>query len=360
MNLILAHIGPEKYYFAWSSHHVVMDGWSLSTLLQEVFILYESLCQNRSIHIEPAYPYRDYVAWLQQQDIARAEAFWRKTLKGFREPTPLHLENPSPNNGRQRYDAAEIYLTAEQTTTLQALVRQHELTLNILMQGVWALLLSYLSRKEDVVFGCTVAGRPTDLPGMTSIVGSFINVLPVRLQVPAQSSFWAWLEDVQRQQAHRQQYEYSSLAQIQRWSEVQPPQPLFETMFTFENAAMFQGTAVFEVGAKTAGSLEVEVDDIYIRNNFPLTLKVVPWQVLEMHLLYEVGRFDVDVIHHILTQLQVMLTAIVSQPHISLPELVQLLTNLDDDSRKAQQEKAAAQSRLKLKQVRRKAIRRSE
>jgi hypothetical protein len=87
---------------------------------------------------------------------------------------------------------------------------------------------------------------------------------------------------------------------------------------------------------------------------------VVPWQVLEMHLLYEVGRFDVDVIHHILTQLQVMLTAIVSQPHISLPELFQLLTNLDDDSRKAQQEKAAAQSRLKLKQVRRKAIRRSE
>ncbi|RMF35672.1 MAG: non-ribosomal peptide synthetase, partial [Chloroflexi bacterium] len=163
IRLTLIRTAEEAYQFVWSHHHSLMDGWSQPILVREVFTLYEALRRGQIISLPPARPYRDYIAWLQAQDRAKAEAFWREMLAGFTAPTPLTVDVPParsrPAEGQDDYAMQRILLPAETRAALDALARKHQLTLNTLVQGAWALLLSRYSGEDDVVFGATVSGR---------------------------------------------------------------------------------------------------------------------------------------------------------------------------------------------------------
>lgn len=94
MRVAFIRTGEDACRFVWTSHHLLLDGWSLFLLLEEVFVLYEARCRGEELRLLPVRAYRDYIAWLQQQDLAAAEAFWRRTLKGFDAPTQLRVGKP--------------------------------------------------------------------------------------------------------------------------------------------------------------------------------------------------------------------------------------------------------------------------
>ncbi|RMF32481.1 MAG: non-ribosomal peptide synthetase, partial [Chloroflexi bacterium] len=217
--LALMRTAEDAHIFVWSHHHILLDGWSLPLILGEVFALYEAFRQGRDLYLKPARPYRDYIAWLQRQDLAEAEAFWRETLAGFTAPTPLVVDRPveAGEAHKEAYGVLESHLPATTTATLQALARQHRLTLSTVVQGAWALLLNRYSGEDDVVFGATVSGRPPDLPGVETMVGLFINTLPVRARIRPETPVVEWLRRLQAQLAAMRQYEYSPLVQVQEW-----------------------------------------------------------------------------------------------------------------------------------------------
>ncbi|MEK7326066.1 MAG: condensation domain-containing protein, partial [Chloroflexota bacterium] len=169
MRLALMQTGADTHYFVWSHHHLLLDGWSLPLLLQEVFAFYEAHQQGQAIQPESARPYRDYIAWLQERDAAQAESFWRRTLKGFAAPTPLVVDRKLKDE--TEYAVERTRLSAEITSALQSLARAQQVTLSTILQGAWAILLHRYSGEEDVVFGATVSGRPADLPGAETMVG---------------------------------------------------------------------------------------------------------------------------------------------------------------------------------------------
>src|SRR5205085_6613315 len=146
-----------------------------------------------------------------------AEQFWRTTLEGFGAATPLQVDQ-QPDASRE---AGQTYAQATRTlpsATLAALVglaRRQQLTLNTLVQGAWALLLSRYSGEADVLFGAVVAGRPASLPGVETMVGLFTNILPVRVRVPPSAALGVWLAELQAQQTEVRRYEYSPLLQVQ-------------------------------------------------------------------------------------------------------------------------------------------------
>src|SRR5207244_2771487 len=144
-----------------------------------------------------------------------------------------------PATGRARSLAGDgehrTRLDKTTTTALQAFARQHRLTLNTIVQGVWALLLSRYSGESEVMFGVVVSGRPSALPGVEAMVGLFINTLPMRVRVSYQAELADWLQALQSQQVEMSQYEYSPLIQVQGWSEVPRGLPLFTSIFAFEN-----------------------------------------------------------------------------------------------------------------------------
>ena len=94
LRLAVIRLGDERHQLVLSFHHLLLDGWSLAAVLQEVFADYRALCEGREVAVPARRPYRDYIAWLQRQDLAAAAAYWRATLAGFSSPTPLGVDQP--------------------------------------------------------------------------------------------------------------------------------------------------------------------------------------------------------------------------------------------------------------------------
>ncbi len=180
-------------------------------------------------------PYRDYIGWLRSQDLDAAEAFWRERLSGLDAPTPLTIDRPPADEPSHEHDEVRLVLAPETTAALQALGRTHQVTLNTVAQAAWALVLGRYSGLDDVVFGATVAGRPPELAGVESMVGLFINTLPVRVRIPARQSVLGWLRALQEQQSEARQYEHTPLADLQGWSDLRRGEALFESVLVFDN-----------------------------------------------------------------------------------------------------------------------------
>ncbi|MEE9492224.1 MAG: condensation domain-containing protein, partial [Gammaproteobacteria bacterium] len=252
MRQSLVRLAEDSYRFLWSHHHILLDGWSLALVLKEVLSRYESLCNGRDLHVQPPRSYRDYIAWLQHQDINAAEQYWREQLAGFTAPTPLTVDRDLSNQP-SGYAEETLQLSTENTTALQTLAKQQQLTLNTLVQGAWALLLSKYSGEQDIVFGVTTAGRPTELIGVESMVGLFINTLPVRVKSAPDIRLPDWLKNLQTQNANLRQYDYTPLVEVQRWSDVPGGTPLFESIFAFENYPL--DSALRE---QNSGSIEIQ------------------------------------------------------------------------------------------------------
>ena len=313
MRLTLIQVAKETYHFIWSSHHLILDGWSGALVLQQVFQAYEALCHGRVVLLPRCRPYADYVAWLQQQDLSQAEAFWRKVLQGFTAPTQLRVSSSA--NGGTGYDEGSLKLSPATTTALQFLARQHKLTLNTLVQGAWAILLSRYSGEEDVVFGATSAGRPPALVGSESMVGLFINTLPVRVQVSGDELLIPWLQKLQAQQVEAQQYEYSPLVQVQGWSEVPRDLPLFESILVFENYPVDASLKEWSTETQIHNVRSVE------STNYSITISANVSRELSLEILCDRSRFDAASITRMLGHLQTLLEGIVANPHQSLASL---------------------------------------
>src|SRR5438105_12656217 len=120
LRLNLIRIAQDTYHFTWSFHHLILDGWSVSLLLAEVFACYEASQQGQVIEVPPRRPYRDYISWLHQQDLSQAERFWREALKGFRAPTRLNVEGVQVSASTQRggYREQQLHLSSRTTSAL--------------------------------------------------------------------------------------------------------------------------------------------------------------------------------------------------------------------------------------------------
>ncbi|MBD2418345.1 AMP-binding protein, partial [Anabaena cylindrica FACHB-243] len=314
MRLILIRLTDTSYHFAWSHHHLLLDGWSVPIIFLEVLVHYKGLCQCDRPILKSPRPYRDYIAWLQQQNLTEAQVFWQEKLKGFTAPTPLGVDQITRTQ-EDIHAEQTIQLSLTITAALQSLAQQQHLTLNTLIQGAWALLLKKYSGQEDVVFGATVSGRPSTLENVESMVGLFINTLPMRVKIDAFDSLIPWLQLLQEQQVESRQYEYSPLVEIHGWSQVPRHLPLFESIVVFEN---------YPIDA----SLQEQITDLNIvkvrsfeKTNFPLTLSAIPGSELVLKIAYKCQRFDQPTITRMLGHLETLLTAIAANPDQRLLEL---------------------------------------
>jgi amino acid adenylation domain-containing protein/non-ribosomal peptide synthase protein (TIGR01720 family)/FkbM family methyltransferase len=320
MRMLLARTSDETLYCVWSFHHLLLDGWCISLLLREVFKCYEAFNQGVPVEMDSCRSYREYISWLQSQSLLPPEDFWRRTLKGFTAPTPLGGE-PQGDPGLVAdliSDRQEVFLSIEQTNALQTFARQHQLTLYTLVQAAWALVLGQHSKKQDVVFGTVVSGRPVDLPGVETIVGPFINTIPVRIKIPPQASLLEWLRELQTQQVEARQHEHSPLVQVQGWSEVSRGLPLFESLLTFEN----RPTGFTEPERKP--TLEISNLFHWNRNNLPLTMVVNPAGRLTLQATYDSRRFQAPLITQLLSRFQTALERMVIQPEVKLQDIEML------------------------------------
>ncbi|MGJ5631992.1 amino acid adenylation domain-containing protein [Nostoc sp. CALU 1950] len=310
MRFTVIQLGEQTYQFIWSHHHILFDGWSMQIVLKEVLAFYEANQRGEHLRLQPVRPYREYIQWLQQQDIDQAKNFWQKSLGGFATPTFL-IGNREKE--QRIYNEQPFQLSQTVTEKLQYVARQHHLTLNNLVQGAWALLISRYSGENDVVFGATVSGRPSTLVGVDSMVGLLINTLPIRVQVSGKTELLPWLKHLQNQTFEQEEYAYYSLAEIQQMSDIPPGIPLFESILVFENYP------IDAAKQETKKTLEVSNISCFERTNYPLTVVINPASQLSGRVVYDTSRFEQQAIVRIIENFQTLLTGIVTnlQQYIS-------------------------------------------
>ncbi|TAL50298.1 MAG: amino acid adenylation domain-containing protein, partial [Methylovulum sp.] len=315
MRLTLIRCADDRHYFAWSFHHLLQDGWSMSLLLKDVFDAYQALSAGREYRLPASKPYRDYIAWLQRQDMPAAETYWRKALAGFTAPTPLFMDKKPDSSTGGGYGQNTLPVSSADTARLQAYAHSRRLTLNTLVQGAWAILLSRYSGERDVLFGITVSGRPADLDGIETMAGLFINTLPLRLRVRADAVAADWLQSLLEQNMTLRQYEYTPLVNINGWSEIPSGRALFDSLLVFENYPADKALR------EQVGCLSVADIAIKDQSNYPLTLTVVPGANLELSLSYDQTYLDETSVCRLLEHFSLILQSLVDLPEARLSEL---------------------------------------
>ena len=315
IRLTLIQMAEHDYQLIWDFHHAILDQMSVAVLFKEVFACYQGYQKGEHVQLAPPRPFRDYITWLQRQDRSGAEAFWRKTLKGITAPTPFRVDHPVDGSKEETYDKQTIRLSQTSTASLQSLARRHQLTLNTLIQGAWALLLSRYSGEESVVFGTTVSGRPADLVGAESMIGLFINTLPVRVDVSPGNTVINWLKALQSQLVEARQYVYSPLVDVHACSDVPRGTPLFESTVVFES--MSPESALPDPGK----NFQIRYSYVYEWSHFPLAAVVWPTPELTIDLWYDCRRFHLDTITRMLGHFQTLLEGIITGAEQRLSEL---------------------------------------
>ncbi|MFJ4577652.1 condensation domain-containing protein, partial [Streptomyces sp. NPDC088846] len=304
LRLTVVRLADDRTVSLWSFHHLLLDGWSTQMVQKEVFALYRAGAEGSVARLSDPVPYARYIEWLGEQSREKAEKFWRGYLGSFGEPTELGITAPT---GRTGFDNVRIKLDAEAAARLNDFARTHRLTANTVVQGAWALLLSRYSGSDDVVFGSTVAGRSTELADSESIVGLFINTLPVRARISAERPVVEWLREMQEQQVEVRQYEYTSLVDAQGWSAVPRGEKLFQSIFVFENYPKVIDDASLPRNLSVHNRMGVA------RTGYPLTIAVEHTaDRLLADITYDQGLFDRGSVERLAGHFGALLSSVVS------------------------------------------------
>ena len=351
MRCALLRTGEDVYEFVFGYHHLLLDGWSAALLLRELVLLYEGLKEGREVRLEETRPFRDYIAWLRRQDLGAAEAYWRRALEGFRAATPLGFGRARQAPGDEDYEKREVKFSEQTTAALGALARRRRVTLNTLVQGAWALLLGHHGGGDDVVFGAVVSGRPPSLAGVETMLGLFINTLPVRVRLRDAARLEDWLAELQAAQVEMRQYEYSPLVRVQSWSQVERERPLFESIFNLQNTP---ADAFLREGYT---SLDVrDAARYYSRNSYPVTVIATPGERLNLQIKYDRRRFDDASVARLLAGFELLLGRFVSGEDLTVGGLRGALAEAERGELLVERKKHEEASFGRFKKIKPKAV----
>ncbi len=304
LRFALVSHGAQRFSLVLTMHHLLIDGWSLPVLIGDLLELYRTGGADGGL--AAVTPYREYLAWLAGQDQAAAQAAWREALSGLDEPTFVAPRE----RGRRAVRPQRVTATVpgDLTLALTALARGRDLTLNTLVQGAWALLLGMLTGRDDVVFGATVAGRPAELAGVESMVGLFINTVPVRVRLDPAEPLAGFLARLQEEQSRLGPYLHLGLAEVQALTGLGE---LFDTTMVFENYPDTGGPLTAD-GVRVGGVVGRDA------THYALTLRAVPGDELELSLEYRPDLFGAAGIRVLADRLVRLLETAVTVPELRL------------------------------------------
>ncbi|WP_052710262.1 non-ribosomal peptide synthetase [Azospirillum thiophilum] len=284
--VLLVRLGQGRHRLVWTSHHLLLDGWSSARLVAEALGRY----RGAAVTGAPG-RYRDYIAWLCRQDAAASERFWRGRLSGLEAPTLLAASLPcrDPQAG---HGVVRLRLDGGATQRLQGFAQAQRVTLSTLVQGAWALLLQRYGGQETVAFGATVSGRPAELAGVEETLGLFINTLPVVERPPSGERVGEWLRGLQRRNLELREHEHTPLHEVQRWAGASlgtsgGARALFDSIVVFENYPVDEAIRDQTDDSLRFGSAETADD-----THYAMTLTVRAGGALDFAFGYRRDHFD--------------------------------------------------------------------
>ncbi|MDR0350207.1 MAG: condensation domain-containing protein, partial [Coriobacteriales bacterium] len=330
----------------FSMHHIIIDGWSLQLVLADFARYYAILRAGTSPaellaavrgEKDATLSYGDYLRWLKKRDTPAALRWWKGLLEGYEgladiaplgtsDGGGLDRETPDTSDAHAAANAhaattsdstvGEVLMTLDegQHAALEEIGRTLGVTLSVMAEVAWGIVLQRYTRSEDVVFGKVVSGRGADLPGIEHTVGLFINTVPVRIRHSAQTTLRDLLCTTQQQALDGGEYDFVPLGEIQRAE--RRGEELFRTIFAFENFPTLP-----RADEQTAPEALGTVDHLREQTNYPLSLKAYVNNTLCLSLLYDPRRYGAREAEAILARVRRVLIHMGTNPSQMVDEL---------------------------------------
>lgn len=284
MRVALIQWGPKKYTLLWTHHHLILDGWSVGLLVQDLTAIYLALRDGRRPNLPSAYSFAPYVRWLARQPVSETTEYWRNYLDGLREATIVATGDGTAGEGlSDQALALTCTLDSSEEEALRKLTRTAGCAPFTAVAAAWGITLAMETQQRDVIFGVTTSGRPCSLPGAESMIGLFINTIPLRIRIDPCESIRAWLRRLEEQkQLLIDRHSHAPLPEILRLAPHAAGNALFNTLLVYENYPL---PASFEI------SPELRLRDIRCTDhtNYDVTLIVAPSPRYEFTLTFAVG-----------------------------------------------------------------------
>ncbi|MBO9205114.1 MULTISPECIES: condensation domain-containing protein, partial [Niastella] len=314
MRISLLQLADNTWHMIWTFHHILLDGWSVSVVMKEFMAAYESLLQGQSPAIPQEDRYEDYIRYIAGKDRFEEEVYWRTYLHGVERETllPFFEAAAERNKGLGSYARDMLTVGKDTTERITEFIRKERLTMNTLMQGVWAYLLHRYTRKDTIAYGIVVSGRPAQLNHIDDRVGMYINMIPLRSHWNEEEELVPWLHSLQQEQLESRDYEYSALNEIRSWTPVKGE--LFDSTLTFQN---------FPVNPDLTNQHTLKVSDLRMHehDNYPLSLTVLSDAGLSIQFKYNTDLLDATHIKSIIQHFEQVLMQITKPEIIKLKDL---------------------------------------
>ncbi|WP_097246838.1 amino acid adenylation domain-containing protein [Nocardia amikacinitolerans] len=315
LRFTLLRTATERFHLIVTSHHILLDGWSVPLLMRELLTIYALGVRSR--HLPKIRPYRDYLEWLVAQDQDAARKAWRSALAGITEPTPLvGAANREISAGIGEVD---FVFSPEQTAALTGAAARAGVTVNTVVQAAWALLIGRVTDRDDVVFGATVSGRPAELDGVETMVGLFLNAIPVRVRLGATQALAELLRTLQDEQAALLDYHYLGLSEIQNTIGVDG---------LFDSLVVFESYPVDREGLRRASAIDgMSVSGVHVADgtHYPVSVIVALGEQLHVEIKYLRDLFDEAAARTLADRLAALIGAFVAEPRARVAEIDALL-----------------------------------
>ncbi|OMF83967.1 non-ribosomal peptide synthetase [Paenibacillus sp. FSL R7-0273] len=280
----------DSHIMIWSFHHILMDGWCVSILMQEFMHIYQCLKSKQPIQLDTPIQFNRYIQWLEKQDREAAQQYWGRYLENYEQQASVPRSAWKTGHAGAGAEPQEhsFRLEKEMTLGLEQLARQAQVTLNTVMQTIWGLLLQKYNQSRDVVFGAVVSGRPAEVPGIERMIGLFINTAPVRVSSYPGQSVTALLQQVQDAALASEAHSHYPLYEIQGLSALK--QGLVDHILVFENYPVAE--AIGQAGGTDSPLFGIRDVKVYEQTNYDLTVVLVPGEALSIEFRYNDKVYD--------------------------------------------------------------------
>ena len=326
MRVAVFRLNPAEYQFIWSHHHILMDGWCIGILNTEFFEIYTSYLENRPYRLPGVKPYRNYIQWLEKQDQEESVRYWENYLDSYEEQTGITRTKTQKltkeeNQTGYRNETVSIVLDMEKTAGLNKLAARSHVTLNTVAQTLWGILLGKYNGKDDVLFGIVVSGRPPGLEGIESMVGLFINTIPVRIRFESRMKLKTLLRETQEDALASEPHHYHPLAEIQSKSILK--QKLIDHLFIFENYPIKEQLEICESEKNQNSRLSLKLTNVSVfeQTNYDFNIILQGMDRLNIIFQYNGSVYNKDFVEGISRHFGVAIDQVIENGELEVGEL---------------------------------------
>ncbi|MFS4449732.1 condensation domain-containing protein, partial [Maribacter sp. 2307UL18-2] len=323
MRLHVYLTGDGEYEFIWSFHHILMDGWCMSILVNEFNAFYRGLLEGKVVELPEVRPYSRYIEWLEARDRSVSKDYWRDYLSGYEGLTSI----PRDGYGPATFELAtqQLLLDGERTGCLRKVSQKYGVTINTILQSAWGILLGKYNNTGDVVFGAVVSGRPATLEGVETMIGLFINTVPVRIVYDEGDTVADLLADVQGKALEGEPYHYDPLMEIQSSSGL--GKALLDHILVFENYPIAK-----EIAGKRKGNDDYGVSDIraFEQTNYDLSVVIEPGDEVSISFNYNASRFSTGTMERVSRHLSMIIDQMGEVVEIPIKD-ISILSDVERD-----------------------------